>query len=98
MLLLTILISAGLSAEPPMHCGTSLFEHLKQGKTVPLQPLAQQALVEPGDQRLFWIFDMGVMPPTQIQRMATCRGVGNHCNIWVEDSSWNAGQMDSADV
>jgi hypothetical protein len=42
--------------------------------------------------------NMGIMPPGQIQFEATCRGVGNHCYLFVEDSSWNVHQMDSTDA
>lgn len=45
-----------------------------------------------------WLWNMTVMPPQQYQTSVTCRGIGNHCYVMVEDSAWDAGQMDSADV
>ncbi len=50
-----------------------------------------------GDPRVFWAFDLSVMPPLWIQVPATCRGVGQHCYVFVADDQWNL-NMDADDV
>lgn len=43
---------------------------------------------KPGDKREFWTWDMSVMPPGQMKVESTCRSVGEHTNIWVDDAVW----------
>lgn len=50
-----------------------------------------------GDAKTFWRWNLSVMPPTWIQTASTCRGVGEHCYIFVADNQWNV-NMDQADV
>ena len=52
---------------------------------VPAVALAAQV----GDQRQFWGWDLSVMPPADRQFDATCRGVGEHGYVWVEDAVAN---------
>jgi len=51
----------------------------------------------PGDTFSFWALDLTSMPPEQVQIPATCRGVGEHCYVFVDDEEWNV-HMDSSDV
>jgi len=39
--------------------------------------------------RSFWTWDLGVMPPTDVQIPATCRGESAHAYIYVADDSWD---------
>jgi len=41
-----------------------------------------------GDTRLFWVWDLAVMPPVDIQIPVTCRAKGDFCYIWVSDEEW----------
>jgi hypothetical protein len=50
-----------------------------------------------GDTRVFWSYDLSVMPPRWIQVPSTCRTVGEHCYIFVADDQWNL-HMDQEDV
>ncbi|MAE70258.1 MAG: hypothetical protein CME06_07285 [Gemmatimonadetes bacterium] len=50
-----------------------------------------------GDTKVFWSFDLSVMPPLWIQVPATCRAVGQHCYVFVADDHWNV-NMDADDV
>lgn len=36
----------------------------------------------------FWTWDLGVMPPKDVQIAATCRGQSAHANVYVADSVW----------
>ena len=53
--------------------------------------------VDVGDEHTFWGWDLNDMPPVDRQVEATCRGVGDHGAIWVEDSAWGD-QMGQDDV
>lgn len=50
-----------------------------------------------GTQIDFWVWDLTVMPPTDAQVTATCRGVSDHGYIFIEDTQWNV-SMDQNDV
>lgn len=50
-----------------------------------------------GDPKVFWRWNLSVMPPTWVQTPATCHGVGEHCYIFVADNQWNI-NMTQADV
>ena len=52
---------------------------------------------EVGDQVTFWSWTLTVMPPTWILTPATCRAVGEHCYLFVEDDQWDI-HMDQGDV
>ena len=83
----------------PMRCGTGVFAALRPVAGVALPAVKSPAdPPEPGDSQPFWLQNMGVMPPVQVQKSVTCRGIGDHCYVMVEDSAWDAGQVDSADV
>ena len=94
-LLLTFLVSAS----PQGHCATPLFYNpmsaAEAGRTV-VKKSADPAKL--GEKRLFWLQNMSVMPPQQVQAEMTCRALGKHCYVMVDDSSWNAGLVDSADA
>jgi hypothetical protein len=68
------------SAQPPA-----------QDRYVPAQgetPVDPPVPAKPGDTREFWTWDMSVMPPGQKRVHTTCRSVGEHTNVWVDDSVW----------
>ncbi len=98
MLLLSVLLLSQLPADYAGHCGTGLFQPTAGTALAPMKITRTTALPGVGDQDTFWLFNMSVMPPQQSQRTATVRGLGTHCRVWVEDSSWNAGQVDSVKV
>ncbi|OYD16599.1 hypothetical protein CH330_02445 [candidate division WOR-3 bacterium JGI_Cruoil_03_51_56] len=83
----------------PVHSGTPIFDRLRPEKPVPM-PTVKKVANPPkmGEKRLFWLQNMTVMPPVQFQASLTCRGLGNHCHVMIDDSVWNAGLVDSADV
>lgn len=58
---------------------------------------AEAAPPQVGDQLTFWGWDLSVMPPTNRQFTATCRGVSDNGYVFVEDAQWNAA-MDQSDV
>jgi hypothetical protein len=96
---LTVVLLAQLPADCQFgHCATAIFQPLHGGQIRPVRGIRRESPPKLGDSRTFWLMDMGIMPPGQSRCQATCRGVGNHCYLFVEDSSWNAGQMDSTDV
>ncbi len=96
LVLLTILTQ---TPTVPMRCATPLFESLKAGGLPPApKPRPAGERLRVGDSRVMWLQNMSVMPPVQFQASLTCRAVGPHCYVMVEDSAWNAGQVDSADV
>lgn len=98
MLLLSVLLLSQLPADYAGHCGTGLFRP-PAGTAPALMRLSREAkLNSVGDQDTFWFFRMDTMPPVQVRRTATVRGLGKHCRVWVEDSSWNAGQVDTTMV
>lgn len=41
-----------------------------------------------GDSRLFWTWDLSVMPPVDVQLSFTCRAKGTSSYIWVADDQW----------
>ncbi|MBM3315968.1 hypothetical protein FJY71_09090, partial [candidate division WOR-3 bacterium] len=98
MLLLALTL---LARQPgvPVHCATPVFGALRSPAAAP-RPSAGKRPDPParGETRLMWLQNMNVMPPQQYQTNVTCRGVGTHCYVMVEDSAWDAGQVDSADV
>lgn len=47
--------------------------------------------------RSFWTWDLGVMPPADIQVPATCRAETAHGYVYVADESWNV-DLDQAKV
>jgi len=98
MLLLSVLLLSQLPAGYAGHCGTGLFRPTAGTALAPMRISRPAALPGVGDQETLWLFNMSVMPPAQVQRTATVRGLGSHCRVWVEDSSWNAGQVDSTEV
>ena len=53
--------------------------------------------VDVGDTRSFWGWDLSEMPPADREFTATCRGVGEHGYVWVEDAVWND-HMNADDV
>ena len=98
MFLLSVLLCAQLPVDYTGHCALSLFPPAQSAGLVPPK-LARPAVDHNvGDQDTFWLFNMSVMPPQQMIRTATVRALGRHCRVWVEDSSWDAGHMDSAGV
>ncbi|MBN2828936.1 MAG: hypothetical protein JXR56_01300, partial [Candidatus Cloacimonetes bacterium] len=50
-----------------------------------------------GDTETFWRWNLSVMPPSWVQTPATCRGVGEHCYVFVANSEWTS-HMNQADV
>ena len=50
-----------------------------------------------GDSRMFWRYNLSVMPPSWIQQSATCRAVGEHSYIFVADADWGT-HMTQEDV
>jgi hypothetical protein len=50
-----------------------------------------------GDERTFWGWDLSVMPPTDRQFTATCRGVSDFGYVFVEDAHWDL-DMNQSDV
>ncbi|GEM_PF-2365273 len=42
-----------------------------------------------GDTRIFWTWDLSVMPPVDVQVSFTCRAKGDACYIWVADDQWS---------
>ncbi|MBN2495308.1 MAG: hypothetical protein JXR96_11995 [Deltaproteobacteria bacterium] len=52
---------------------------------------------ELGDTRSFWSWDLGQMPPRDVQVPATCRAVGDHVYVFVADDQWGA-NVDQAGV
>ena len=93
LLVLNLILQAG-----PIHCGTPVFDAVKSKAPTKVAVSSPADGPGVGDSRTMWLQNMSVMPPVQYQTSVTCRGVGNHCYVMVEDSSWNAGQMDSTDV
>ncbi len=87
------------STAPGPHCATPLFYNpmpaAEAAKPVTKKAARPMAL---GQKGLFWLQNMTVMPPQQVQAEMTCRALGKHCYVMVDDSSWNAGLVDSADV
>ena len=98
MFLLSVMLFAQLPANYAGHCGAGLLPPSQSASLAPVKLNRPAIDHNVGDQDTFWLFNMSVMPPAQAIRTATVRGKGNHCYVWVEDSSWTAGQMDSADV
>lgn len=98
-MLLVLLTLVAQAPTVPMRCATPLFEELKS-TGLPPAPLPRPATerLQVGDSRVMWLQDMSVMPPVQVQANLTCRAVSPHCYVMVEDSAWNAGQVDSADA
>ncbi|MGC9367294.1 MAG: hypothetical protein ACP5FK_09695 [bacterium] len=45
-------------------------------------------VVQVGDTKTFWSWDLSVMPPQWIQVPATCRAVGDSSYIFVADNCW----------
>lgn len=98
-MLLLILTIVAQSQPVPMHCGTPVFDRIKLSQPLPAAPAKKPA--DPprlGESRTFWLQNMSVMPPVQFQAQMTCRGRGPHCYVMIDDSVWNAGLVDSADV
>ena len=50
-----------------------------------------------GDQKTFWKWSLTVMPPQDVQVTATCRAVGEHSYVFVEDAEWGT-SMSQTDV
>jgi hypothetical protein len=50
-----------------------------------------------GDTKVFWKWDLSVMPPTWVQTPSTCRAVGEHCYLFVADEDWQI-NMNESDV
>ena len=46
----------------------------------------------------FWTWDLTQMPPTDEQITAVCQGVGDNVYVFIEETAWDAGEMDSDDV
>jgi len=102
-----LLVLTLITQTPSWHCGTPVFDAMKPAVPVPMPGGVQspcgdspQQTAPPriGDTRMMWLQNMSVMPPVQFQGALTCRGTGNHCYVMVDDSSWAAGIVDSADV
>jgi len=97
LLILTLIVLA--QSPTPMHCGTSVFEALKRSTPVAMpQSRKNPEPMALGESRLMWLQNMSVMPPQQYQAQMTCRALGEHVYVMVDDSSWDAGLVDSADV
>lgn len=98
-LMLLFVLTQGSDA--PVHCATSLFQsQMVEAARTYCKPSAKREQVAPevGDKKVFWLYNMTVMPPSQYQASATCRASGSHCYIFVEDSVWQTGTMDSTMV
>jgi len=86
------------ASEPPQWiCGSSLFydaqmEIFKEGNTKlsSSSPRRSARLAPPtvGTPKKFWVMDLNIMPPPWIQIDTTCRAVGTHCYVFVQDSEW----------
>ncbi len=93
-LLITVILSFNST-----HCATDLIKNLHG--PIEKTPFEIKKPSGPpfsvGDTFSFWAFDLTSMPPEQIQVPATCRGVGEHCYVFVDDEEWGV-HMDSSDV
>jgi len=98
-MLLVILSLLAHSPTVPMNCATPVFDQFKTG-SMPARPESKKPANPPqlGEKRLFWLQNMSVMPPQQYQAEMTCRGIGPYCYVMIDDSVWNEGLVDSADV
>jgi len=76
--------------------GTRAFLPFMQLTGEPAQP-AKADPPQVGEQLTFWGWDLSVMPPTNRQFTATCRGVSDFGYVFVEDAQWNVA-MDQTDV
>lgn len=95
-LLIAIALCLGSFAQ-----NTQLTEYLEQGKQAYRNNIKEK-LNRPtennksiqtyiiGDQRTFWTYSLSVMPPQDIEIPATCRAVGEHSYVFVEDAEWNS--------
>lgn len=97
------LASAALAAPTP-RCGT---QHLAEavGRPAPasLERAAAQRRAPPephqvGDQKEFWAWDLGVMPPGFRRVTATCRVVTDGSYVFVEDELAANGKVTDGDV
>lgn len=50
-----------------------------------------------GDTRMFWRYNLSVMPPSWINQQATCRAVGEKSYVFVADADWGT-KMTQEDV
>lgn len=50
-----------------------------------------------GDTKMFWRYNLSVMPPSWIQQQATCRAVGEKSYVFVADADWGT-KMTQEDV
>ncbi|UCE19880.1 MAG: hypothetical protein JSV84_05935 [Gemmatimonadota bacterium] len=85
-----------------------MFFHSERGELwtiVAVSIIMIAVLVEPGvtqpwevgDTASFWAYDFHFFREYYRTRM-TLRAIGDHCYVWVQDSSWNKGNIDSNDV
>jgi hypothetical protein len=99
LLLISLMLLTQMPAENPVgHCATAISQRMHGSEVRPIKRIGRKPVPKLGEKRAFWLENLSVMPPGQRQLEATCHGVGNHCYLFVEDSSWNAGQMDSTDI
>ncbi len=61
-----------------------------QGAPV-VRPVAKDAQYHSvGDTKQFWVMDLTAMPPSYKQITATCRAVGDHSYVFVDDAEWGS--------
>ncbi len=105
LIALTAFALPGWARVPKHVCGTMYLRHLHQLGVLPKLPVSAavkklRAAPTPykvGDQHAFWTYDLSVMPPRNVQVMATCRAVGVHAYVFVADDQWNV-TVDQAKV
>lgn len=102
-------VLAALAAAPPAPAGPAmdyLRDHLPAMRAVdraraaarPPAPREAAPRYQVGDSRQYWAWDLSVMPPGFRQVTATCRAVGPHSYLFVEDSLAEAGKVSPQDV
>ena len=92
LVMLFVLSSSPIAEAGPHLCGTA---QLRQLHPIPIQPFhgpypGGRGAPTVGDQRDFWVYDLSVMPPKNVQVAATCRGISERVAVWIEDDKWES--------
>lgn len=81
------------AADPPRP--RSAYDYLRRNRVIRFphhRPAVRRAPPPPdtavGDTRAFWSWDLGQMPPHDVQVPSTCRAVGAHVYVFVADDQW----------
>lgn len=82
----------------------SAYDYLRRNQVIRFphhRPAVRRAPPPPdtavGDTRAFWSWDLGQMPPRDVQVPSTCRAVGEHTYVFVADDQWET-NVDQQDV